>query len=57
MKRIDLITEMVDRDSKRSVPVVVDGGEDYLIWIWGRPWGRGGHFNDDNPLKSAEKCS
>ena len=27
MMRIDLSPEMLDRDSKRSVPVVVDGGK------------------------------
>ena len=26
----------------RSVPVVVDGGEEDWLWRWGRPWGRGG---------------
>ena len=25
----------------RSVPVVVDGGEEDYIWGWGRPWGMG----------------
>ena len=57
MTRIDLSPEMVDRDSKMSVTVVFDGGQVDYIWIWGRPWGGGGHFNDDNPLKSADKCS
>ena len=40
----------------RSVPVVVDGGEEDYMWRWGRPWGRGGHFNDYKPLKWDDKC-
>ena len=61
--RIYLIPDMIDRYYKRIVPVVVDGGEEDFLWIWGRPWvgaaaGRGGgtHFNGDNPLKRADKC-
>ena len=42
MMRIDLSPEMVDRDYKRIVKVVVDRGEEDYILIWGRPWGRGG---------------
>ena len=42
MTQIDLRPEMVDRDFKRSVTVVVDRGEEDYIWIWGRPWGGGG---------------
>ena len=36
--------------------MVVDGGEENYLWIRGGTWGAGGHFNDDNPLKRAEKC-
>ena len=42
MTRIDLRPEMVDRDFKRIVTVVVDRGEEDYILIWGRPWSRGG---------------
>ena len=50
MIRIDLRPYIVDRYSKRSVSIVVNGGEEDYMWIWGRKWGREGHFNDDNPF-------
>ena len=37
-------------------PVVFDIEEEDYLWRRGRPWGVGGHFNDDKTWKGAEKC-